>query len=314
MPISKANLPFPSNFGAAVREDRSSSPPTRSFSFPLSPKPQSTAKFTPTPVNSPIPARSDSSEQARASNPLPANPLPSPTPLTSDRSIEPIQPTPAISKPLTRSANNLQQPKDPPRSIVSMTGSANDNPLVGSNNARQVKPSNPTGGGVVPKQSGTNPVNSSAMSSTNTSGDRSNTNNGASTGNPGAVNAVGKADGKIGGVATGNNSGNGSGNSGNGSGDSGNGSGNSGLQCIQNCQIAKLQDLQDRDSGKDRLRIRVTIDANGIVTAAEIAKSSGNPQLDQTVLNGIERMQFQPSGKPGSTHQNRIYFDRELLK
>jgi TonB family protein len=178
-----------------------------------------------------------------------------------------------------------------------MTGSANDNPLVGSNNARQVKPSNPTGGGVGPKQSGTNPVNSSAMSSTNTSGDRSNTNNGASTGNPGAVNAVGKADGKIGGVATGNNSGNGSGNSGNGSGDSGNGSGNSGLQCIQNCQIAKLQDLQDRDSGKDRLRIRVTIDANGIVTAAEIAKSSGNPQLDQTVLNGIERMQFQPSGK-----------------
>jgi TonB family protein len=76
------------------------------------------------------------------------------------------------------------------------------------------------------------------------------------------------------------------------------GSSNTGLQCIKNCQIAKLQDLQDSDGGKDRLRIRVSIDANGIVTAAEIAKSSGNPQIDRTVLEGIAQMQFQPSGKP----------------
>jgi TonB family protein len=70
------------------------------------------------------------------------------------------------------------------------------------------------------------------------------------------------------------------------------------LQCIKNCQPAKLKDLQDSDGGKDRLRIRVSIDANGIVTAAEIAKSSGNLQLDRTVLEGISQMQFQPSGKP----------------
>jgi TonB family protein len=76
------------------------------------------------------------------------------------------------------------------------------------------------------------------------------------------------------------------------------GTSGTGLQCIKNCQIARLQDLQDSDGGKDRLRIRVSIDANGVVTAAEIAKSSGNPQIDRTVLEGISQMQFQPSGKP----------------
>ncbi len=161
-----------------------------------------------------------------------------------------------------------------------MTGSANENPLGGSKNDRQVKPiGNPAGGGLVPKQDGTKPVNGGAVSSTNT-GDRSGTNNGVPTGNPGAVNGTIANEGK-----TSNNLSTGA-------------AGNAGLQCIKNCQIAKLQDLQDSDGGKDRLRIRVTIDANGIVTAAEIAKSSGNPQIDKTILEGIEQMQFQPSGKP----------------
>lgn len=75
------------------------------------------------------------------------------------------------------------------------------------------------------------------------------------------------------------------------------GSGTSGLQCVRNCQIARLQDLQDRDGGKDRLRIRIVIDANGVVSAAEIAKSSGNPEIDALVLDGIKQMQFNPSGK-----------------
>jgi TonB family protein len=162
-----------------------------------------------------------------------------------------------------------------------MTGSANENSFGGSNNDRQVKPiDNPAGSGLVPKQGGTKPVNGGAMSSPNPSGDRSSPNNGVPTGNPGAVNGTSTNESK-----TSNNPNTGS-------------AGNSRLQCIKNCQIAKLQDLQDSDGGKDRLRIRVTIDANGMVTAAEIAKSSGNPHIDKTVLEGIEHMQFQPSGKP----------------
>jgi TonB family protein len=84
--------------------------------------------------------------------------------------------------------------------------------------------------------------------------------------------------------------------SGNGNGN-GSGSGSEGLQCIQHCEIPKLRDLQDRDGGKDRLRIRIAIDPNGLVIAATISKSSDNPQIDTVVLEGIKQMQFKPSGK-----------------
>jgi TonB family protein len=69
------------------------------------------------------------------------------------------------------------------------------------------------------------------------------------------------------------------------------------LECIKYCEIPKLRDLEDTDSGKDRLRIRIVIDAKGVIVDASIAKSSGNPQLDATVLAGIKQMQFTPSGK-----------------
>jgi TonB family protein len=69
------------------------------------------------------------------------------------------------------------------------------------------------------------------------------------------------------------------------------------LECIKYCEIPKLRDLQDTDSGKDRLRIRIVINAKGVIVDASIAKSSGNPQLDATVLAGIKQMQFTPSGK-----------------
>jgi TonB family protein len=73
--------------------------------------------------------------------------------------------------------------------------------------------------------------------------------------------------------------------------------GNGRLECVQNCQIPKLQDLQDSDGGKDRLRIRIVIDKNGSVFSAEIAKSSGNRQIDSVVLDGIKQMKFNPMGK-----------------
>jgi TonB family protein len=69
------------------------------------------------------------------------------------------------------------------------------------------------------------------------------------------------------------------------------------LQCVQNCQIAKLQDLQDGDGGKDRLRIRIVVDVNGVLLSAEIAKSSGNLQIDSVVLDGVKQMSFNPTGK-----------------
>jgi TonB family protein len=73
--------------------------------------------------------------------------------------------------------------------------------------------------------------------------------------------------------------------------------GGGGLQCIERCQIPKLRDLQDRDGGKDRLRIRIVIDPKGSVLEATISKSSDNPQIDAIVLAGIKQMQFKPPGK-----------------
>jgi TonB family protein len=69
------------------------------------------------------------------------------------------------------------------------------------------------------------------------------------------------------------------------------------LECIKYCEIPKLRDLQDTDGGKDRLRIRIVVDAKGVILDASIAKSSGNSQLDATVLAGIKQMQLAPPGK-----------------
>jgi TonB family protein len=74
-------------------------------------------------------------------------------------------------------------------------------------------------------------------------------------------------------------------------------SGVAGLECINRCEISGLTDLEDRDSGKDKLRIRIAIDPRGNVTRASIAKSSGNSTIDRIVINGVKQMQFRPPGK-----------------
>ncbi len=79
--------------------------------------------------------------------------------------------------------------------------------------------------------------------------------------------------------------------------DTGTGTGAGKLVCIKYCEVPQLQDVRDTDGGKDRLRIRIVVDAAGIVTDAKIAKSSGNPQVDAAALAGIGQMQFAPSGK-----------------
>jgi TonB family protein len=70
-----------------------------------------------------------------------------------------------------------------------------------------------------------------------------------------------------------------------------------GLQCINRCEISGLTDLDDRDGGKDKLRIKIAIDPKGNVTSASIAKSSGNSTIDRVVINGVKQMQFSPPGK-----------------
>ncbi len=69
------------------------------------------------------------------------------------------------------------------------------------------------------------------------------------------------------------------------------------LQCIENCQLPNLKDLQANDSGKDRIRIRIEVDPSGSILVASIATSSGNPQIDAIILAGIEKMKFNPPGK-----------------
>ncbi|PSB55598.1 TonB family protein [Chamaesiphon polymorphus] len=84
----------------------------------------------------------------------------------------------------------------------------------------------------------------------------------------------------------------------NGNGDDAAGSGKAfGLQCINRCEISGLTDLEDRDGGKDKLRIKIAIDPKGNVTSASIAKSSGNSTIDRIVINGVKQMQFSPPGK-----------------
>jgi TonB family protein len=61
--------------------------------------------------------------------------------------------------------------------------------------------------------------------------------------------------------------------------------------------VPKLRDLQDTDGGKDRLRIKIIIDLNGLVLDASISKTSGNPQIDAAAIEGIRQMQFAPYGK-----------------
>ena len=50
--------------------------------------------------------------------------------------------------------------------------------------------------------------------------------------------------------------------------------------------------------GKDKILVKVTIDANGKVTNVRIARSSGNPNLDRVALNGVKQMQLTAMGKP----------------
>lgn len=111
--------------------------------------------------------------------------------------------------------------------------------------------------------------------------------------------------------ATGGGNGNGSGNSGDdlGGGAPGNvatGSKNQAtIQCLRNCEIRYPDELENADIGKDKILVKVTIDPNGLVASAEIARSSGNQNLDRVTLAGVKQMQLNPTGKT-RTHRIKI--------
>jgi TonB family protein len=69
------------------------------------------------------------------------------------------------------------------------------------------------------------------------------------------------------------------------------------IQCLRNCEIKYPDTLADADMGKDKILVKVTIDPGGSVTAAQIARSSGNSQLDRVTLDGIKQMQLTAMGK-----------------
>lgn len=69
------------------------------------------------------------------------------------------------------------------------------------------------------------------------------------------------------------------------------------IQCLRNCEIRYPDELKGPDVGKDKILVRVTIDPNGSITSAEIARSSGNQDLDRVSLAGLKQMQLTPTGK-----------------
>jgi TonB family protein len=70
------------------------------------------------------------------------------------------------------------------------------------------------------------------------------------------------------------------------------------IQCLRNCDIRYPETLQDSETGKEKILVKVSIDASGGVTNAEIARSSGNKTLDRATVDGIKQMQLTPMGKP----------------
>jgi len=70
------------------------------------------------------------------------------------------------------------------------------------------------------------------------------------------------------------------------------------IQCLRNCEIRYPDSLETSDTGTDKILLKVSIDPNGSITNAEIARSSGNPKLDRATLEGVKQMQLTAMGKP----------------
>ncbi len=252
----------------------SSTPPPQLNTTPVVTKPSIAPPKFDRPV-SPTPVPTDKAADT-PQTPKPGSPI-------TVRVSPPVAPTEAIAPKLvntqvtpTPSSASTSRSIVPSQSLGSLGGTRTDgNRSSGNDRRNSPSPTRTTG------NSGSNPTGNPA---TGKEGQNS------------AVPTGGTGNGGRDGGSNGNASGEGSGNSPTGNTTTAS-TGAGKLECIRNCDVPKLKDLQDTDGGKDRLRIRIAIDANGMVTDAQIAKSSGNPQIDTTILEGIKQMQFAPSGK-----------------
>jgi TonB family protein len=69
------------------------------------------------------------------------------------------------------------------------------------------------------------------------------------------------------------------------------------IQCLRNCDIRYPDELENSDIGKDKILVKVTVNPNGMITNAEIARSSGNQNLDRVTLEGVKQMQLNATGQ-----------------
>jgi TonB family protein len=77
------------------------------------------------------------------------------------------------------------------------------------------------------------------------------------------------------------------------------------IQCLRNCEISYPDELENSDIGKDKILVKVTIDPDGVVTNAEIDRSSGNQNLDRVTLEGVKQMQLNATGQT-RTHRIKV--------
>jgi TonB family protein len=193
------------------------------------------------------------------------------------------------ANPNNNSQNKLPQdlgrlPENPTRDNLPIGDSGSG----GSGNSSQITPNNVGSGGIDSQATAVAGNNGRGGSSKDASGSENRQN--------------GSSGGTVGGTGNGDKLNDSNSNKGLGNGSSGNiATGSSkqlSIQCLSNCEIKYPDNLEDADTGKNKILVRVTIDTAGKTTNVEIARSSGNPKLDSVTLAGVQQMQFTAMGKP----------------
>ncbi|WP_373545879.1 TonB family protein [Chamaesiphon sp.] len=220
---------------------------------------------------------------------------------------------------LTKPLGKKVVPNSPPRND-NLTEAPKNNTQIVNNNRQISVPTNNNSpvnlGGNPPKRSeiATNASNKDSGNRPNSNRDLmggtpgNNTQNARNNGGDNSVKlgdqtnlGGGNRQGSIGSSSNGNDNGSSGGSNKSGTGTPGNmatGSSNRvSIQCLRNCEIRYPDELESSDIGKDKILVRVTIDPNGMITNAEIDRSSGNQNLDRVTLEGVKQMQLSATGK-----------------
>jgi TonB family protein len=199
-------------------------------------------------------------------------------------------------------------PNDAPTSSDDFGGTPGNNTRMANNNPTAT-PSNNNQTGLANNSTNRSGINTNFANSGGD--DRTNSNDDAMGGMPGNNTRIARSnsgkDPRISSPGSGLNNNNGNGNGSGGTpGNIATGSKTQAtIQCLRNCEIRYSDELADSEVGKDKILVKVTIDANGMVSAAEIARSSGNQKLDLATIAGIKQMQLNATGKI-RTHRVKI--------